>query len=75
MRETARELGLSGWVRNRPDGSVELRADGPEDAVAALVAAVERGPGGAVVGAVDHVTPNVETRETDALPFPFAVHS
>ncbi len=30
---TADELGLSGWVRNREDGSVELEAEGPPEVV------------------------------------------
>ena len=29
-RETAHELGLTGWVRNRPDGNVETTACGDE---------------------------------------------
>lgn len=33
----ARRLGLVGWVRNEVDGSVLLHAEGPEDAVAAMV--------------------------------------
>ena len=43
MRE-ARRLGLSGWVRNRPDGSVEAVVAGPEPAVQALLTACRRGP-------------------------------
>lgn len=37
MAQQARSLGLTGWVRNRLDGSVEAQATGPADAVQALV--------------------------------------
>jgi acylphosphatase len=46
-------LGLSGWVRNRADGSVEVLAAGEAAAVEALVAACARGPVGARVDAVE----------------------
>lgn len=39
----ARALGLTGWVRNRSDGSVEAHVSGSEDAVAAIVAEAQRG--------------------------------
>jgi acylphosphatase len=40
----AHRLGLSGWVRNRMDGSVEAKAEGAPDAVEAFVAWCRRGP-------------------------------
>ena len=40
----ARRSGVAGWVRNRPDGSVEAAFEGPPSAVAALLAFVRRGP-------------------------------
>ena len=55
----ARELGVRGWVRNLPDGSVESVAEGDEAAVAAYVARLEQGPAGSRVNgvAVDAVSP------------------
>lgn len=43
VREAER-LGLSGWVRNRADGSVEAVIAGDEPAVQALLTACRRGP-------------------------------
>ncbi|MEE9273706.1 MAG: acylphosphatase [bacterium] len=43
-REAARRLGLTGWVRNLPDGSVELVAEGGAEALEALRAWCRRGP-------------------------------
>jgi acylphosphatase len=40
----ARRLGLSGWVRNRADGSVQALLDGPEPAVQAMLTLCRRGP-------------------------------
>jgi acylphosphatase len=45
----AEDLGLSGWVRNRPDGSVEVEAEGPIQALAELQLWCERGPQRALV--------------------------
>lgn len=36
-REKATEFGLTGWVSNLPDGRVEIVAEGPPEAVRALV--------------------------------------
>ncbi len=40
----ARRLGITGWVRNRDDGAVELEAEGPATAVGALLVWCEQGP-------------------------------
>jgi acylphosphatase len=42
--EQARSLGVAGWVRNEPDGSVVLHAQGADDAVDALVEWCRTGP-------------------------------
>src|SRR6266513_4335274 len=44
--DTARELRLAGWVKNRSDGNVELAAAGESDALARFEAAVTAGPPG-----------------------------
>lgn len=44
MAAEAQALGLSGWVRNRLDGTVEALIDGDEAAVAELLRACRRGP-------------------------------
>ncbi len=43
-QEQARSLGVTGWVRNEPDGSVLLHAEGDDDAVDALVEWCRTGP-------------------------------
>lgn len=45
--------GLAGWVRNRPDGSVELEAEGDPARVAELLAWCEQGPPAARVDGVE----------------------
>ena len=47
--DRARALGLSGWVRNRRDGSVEMLVAGPDEAVDAFVARCLEGPPAAQV--------------------------
>ena len=42
--QTARRLGLTGWVRNLADGSVEALAWGSKEAIEALVTAAHAGP-------------------------------
>ena len=40
----ARELGLTGDVRNLPDGTVEVRAEGEKKQLEELVVCLKRGP-------------------------------
>jgi acylphosphatase len=56
----ARSLALVGWVRNLPDGSVELEAEGPHESVEALLAWCHEGPPAAQVTTVtiDEIAPS-----------------
>jgi acylphosphatase len=49
----ARQLGLSGWVRNSPNGTVELLVEGEETSVQWLVDWCHQGPPGARVTRVE----------------------
>ncbi len=52
--EEARALGGSGWVRNGDDGNtVEVAAEGPEERLRKLEAALRQGPRHAQVDALD----------------------
>lgn len=51
--KTARSLGLSGWVRNRRDGSVEALISGDDEAVSRMIEACRRGPPSAVVESLE----------------------
>lgn len=48
MRE-AQRFGLSGWVKNTPEGDVEVWAEGPEEKLDAMLRWLRRGPPGARV--------------------------
>jgi DNA ligase D-like protein (predicted 3'-phosphoesterase) len=63
----ANSLGVKGWVRNGEDGSVSVHAEGPPDAVEALLAFVREGPGSARVEAVDMERVRVEGHEQFAI--------
>jgi acylphosphatase len=52
-RRKAIELGLSGWVRNLPDGRVEALFQGDEEACLAALEFVHEGPPGARVTRVE----------------------
>ena len=48
----ARE-GVNGWVRNLPDGRVEVQVEGEREAVDRIEAALRRGPASARVDRID----------------------
>jgi acylphosphatase len=50
--DQARRLGLSGWVRNRSDGSVEAVFSGPEHVVRAAINLCRQGPPTALVSEI-----------------------
>jgi acylphosphatase len=50
--EQARDLGLSGWVRNRRDGTVEAVFSGDADAVRRMIERCHEGPPAARVDSV-----------------------
>jgi len=70
VREHAQALRLAGWVRNLPDGMVELEVEGPSERVAELLEQVAEGPDGAVVAAVEDVQ---LSSSPDHLPDPFTI--
>ncbi len=49
----ATELGLTGYVRNLPDGTVEVVGEGPRQELTALLETLKRGPPFGVVEKVD----------------------
>jgi acylphosphatase len=66
FRETtkrrAQAAGVAGWIRNRPDGTVEAVFEGERDAIDRLVAYAREGPRGARVDWLD-----VEAEEPEGL--------
>ena len=53
VRRRATENGVTGWVRNRPDGAVEAVFEGPRERVDELIAFSEAGPPHALVESVE----------------------
>ena len=53
MADLARRLGISGWVRNLPDGKVEALAEGERARLNELIRFCHVGPRGAVVRKVE----------------------
>ncbi|MBW8635944.1 acylphosphatase [Hoeflea sp. WL0058] len=58
-RATAEQMGLTGWVRNEPDGSVFALLCGSDENVAVMIETLWSGPPAAIVD-------NVEVSEAEA---------
>ena len=52
-KEVADRLGLVGWVKNNPDGSVETVAEGSKEKLEEFVKWCKKGPSGAMVEKVE----------------------
>ena len=68
-RDEARSLGLQGWVRNLPDGRVEVLAQGDPGKLKAFESWCRKGPPHARVQDVMVVEEETESTE----PFPFEI--
>ncbi len=68
VREEARRLGLSGWVKNLPTGAVEVAAGGEASALDRLRRALAVGPTGANVTGLEDADGELQT-----LPYPFTI--
>jgi acylphosphatase len=53
VARAARDLAVTGWVRNGDDGTVEVAAEGAAEQVEQLIVALRRGPSQALVQSVD----------------------
>lgn len=53
VKKTAESLGLKGWVRNNPDKTVEVVAEGKEEELKKLLEKCKKGPGAAKVADID----------------------
>ena len=69
VMKIARELGLAGWIRNKPDGIVEIAAAGTPEVLAKLEAALSAGPPGARIEEVR----KLGTVPAESLEVPFGI--
>ena len=53
-RKIARKLGLTGIVKNMPDGSVFIVAEGPEEKLIKLLEFAKKGPEQAIVDRIEY---------------------
>ena len=68
MVRVARELGVTGWVRNRRDGSVEAVVSGTPAVVDEIIAWAHHGPASAVVNNVEITEAGGSFASFDTLP-------
>ena len=69
VESTARSMGLTGWVRNRRDSSVEMVLQGPRDRVGEMLKKCEHGPTAATVTRVEILGEGIGAYEQfDVLP-------
>lgn len=68
MERKARALDITGWVRNRTDGSVEAMVQGSAEAVEAIIAVAQRGPPSAKVTGVRITDADGQFAAFDLLP-------
>ena len=66
LLQAAKANGVRGWVRNRPDGSVEAVLQGPPEAVDATIAWMHHGPPRAIVAEV-RVEPEAATERYEGF--------
>jgi acylphosphatase len=69
VREAARRHRLPGWVRNRPDGGVEIEIAGEDGVYKEFLETVREGPPGARVEDVQEIL----SSDSDPLPQPFTI--
>jgi acylphosphatase len=69
-RREASRLGVTGWVRNRPDGRVEAFFEGPPDTVAHLIRWCDDGPRHATVADVQVCDAPPEGFDNFAIRYP-----
>ena len=70
VRSTAWRLNLKGFVRNMPDGTLQVTASGSRPSLDVLLAELRRGPAGSHVTAVDTAW---HRGEQEGLNIPFEV--
>jgi acylphosphatase len=66
-QRAATQHGLAGWVRNTPDGRVEIEAEGDADALRQFEDQITGGPPGARVDQVDAIDIAVGPRRSSFL--------
>ena len=66
MKNECKKLGLTGWVKNREDGTVEAVVQGDADAVAEIIEKSEKGP---EVAWVEKVTTEEQPTDNNLVTF------